>query len=70
MKTRHHTRRPHARRYKKCRCPKNRSPIADTAHTPLLRWGLTLAALTAFAGGLSTPCLVLAGLAALAWRHR
>lgn len=66
----HHTRRPPVRRYRRCRCPRNRSPIVDTAHTPVIRWVLTANALIAFAAGLGIPFLIVAGLAALAWRHR
>lgn len=69
-RTRHTYRRPVVRRYRICSCPRGRSPLIDTAHTPLARWGFTALALLAFAAALVWPFLITAGLAAWAWRHR
>jgi hypothetical protein len=66
----HHTRRPPTRRYRRCHCPRRQSPIVDTFHAPLARWGFTLLALIALAASLGWPFLATAGIAALAWRHR
>lgn len=57
-------------RYAKCRCPKGRSPIVDTCHTPLARWGFTVLALLAVTNQLTGPTLLTGGLAWWAWRHR
>lgn len=72
MKTRHihHTRRPPTRRHRRCRCPRGRSPLVDTFHTPLARYGFTLLALLALAAGLAWPFLATASLAYITWRHR
>ncbi len=59
-----------ARRRRACRCPRSRSPIVDTAHSPLARWGLTLIALLALAAGMAWPFVVAGALAAWTWRHR
>ena len=63
---RHQTRHP-ARRRRVCRCPRRRSPIVDTAHSPLARWGLTLLALAA---DMAWPFVITGVLAAWTWRHR
>lgn len=72
MKTRYievPRRRP-VRRYKRCRCRKNISPLADTFHAPLTRWGFTLLALLAAANQLTWPAVITGLLAWWAWRHR
>lgn len=66
----HRYRRPPVRRYRKCRCPRGRSPLIDTFHTPVARWGFTLCALVAFVAELPLPFVVTAAVAAFAWRHR
>lgn len=66
----HHMRRPPVRRHRRCRCPRGRSPIVDTLHTPLTRWGFTALALLALAGSLTWPFLITTGIATWAWRHR
>lgn len=58
------------RRYKNCRCRKGRSPLLDTAHTPLARWGFTVLALISFTTQLAGPALFTTLLAWWAWRHR
>jgi hypothetical protein len=63
------TRRP-ARRRRVCHCPRSRSPIVDTAHSSLARWGLTLLALLSLAAGMGWLLLVTGILAAWTWRHR
>lgn len=69
MRTRYHPVRRAVRR-RVCRCPRNYSPIVDTAHSPLARWGLTLLALLALAAHMAWPFLVTGALAAWTWRHR
>lgn len=59
-----------ARRRRVCRCPRRNSPIVDTAHSPLARWGLTLLALLSLAAGMGWPLLATGILAAWTWRHR
>lgn len=63
-------RRRRPRRYKKCGCQRGRSPLIDTAHTPLARWGFTLLALAAATNQLTWPALVSTALAFWSWRHR
>jgi hypothetical protein len=70
MRSRHHQTRHPAPRRRVCRCPRRRSPIVDTAHSPLARWGLTLLALLALAAALAWPFVVTGVLAAWTWRHR
>lgn len=72
MKTRYIEvpRRRRPRQYKRCGCTRNRSPIVDTAHTPLARYGFSALALLALATHLAWPFLITTGLAAWAWRHR
>lgn len=73
MKTRYievPRRRP-VRRYRHCHCRKNVSPIADTFHTPLIRWALTsLAAFSVLARLGGWPLIAVIVLAAIAWKHR
>lgn len=45
------------------------SPLLNTLCLPVTRWGFTLLALTALYTGLTTPALVAATLAALAWHY-
>jgi DNA-binding transcriptional regulator YbjK len=59
-----------ARRRRTCRCPRRRSPIVDTAHSPLARWGLTAVALLALAADMAWPFVIIGALAAWTWRHR
>lgn len=63
------TQRP-ARRRRVCRCPRGRSPIVDTAHSPLARWGFTLLTLLALAADMAWPFVVAGVLTAWTWRHR
>lgn len=69
MRTRHHQTRHPARRRRACRCPRGRSPIADTAHSPLARWGFTALALGALAADMAWPFLAAGALAVWTWRH-
>lgn len=68
--TRHQRSRAPARRHRKCRCPRGRSPLVDTAHLPLTRWGFTALALLALAAQMAWPLVVATGLAVWSWRHR
>lgn len=70
MRSRQHPVQRPARPRRVCRCPRGRSPIVDTAHSPLARWGLTLLAVLALAAGMAWPLLVTGVLAAWTWRHR
>ncbi|MEU5596846.1 hypothetical protein [Streptomyces sp. NPDC020298] len=72
MKTRYIEvpRRRRIRRYQRCRCPRNRSPLVDTLHAPLARYGFTALALLALVAHQAWPFLITTGLAIWAWRHR
>ncbi|GAA3852251.1 hypothetical protein GCM10023084_03070 [Streptomyces lacrimifluminis] len=59
-----------ARRRRICRCPRGRSPIVDTAHSPLARWGFTALALLALAADMAWPFILVGALAVWTWRHR
>ncbi len=72
MKTRHIEvpRRRRTRRYTRCGCRRNASPIVDTFHTGFMRWALTALAFLAAVAHMPWPFVTLTLAAIAAWRHR
>ncbi|MGW2720827.1 hypothetical protein [Streptomyces sp. NPDC001492] len=61
---------PTPRRHRHCGCRRNQSPIVDTFHTPLARWGITVLAILAFVAQMAWPAVALTVAATVAWKHR